>query len=199
MATGVRALGAPRADAIHANYWLSGIAGHAFEAPARRPARLDVPHPGPCEGRGEPGGVRPSRTRRRTRDRGRDHRLLGGTIPASCSELRLDQLVELYGADPSRVAESSQPGVDHAFFSPGDKPPGPPGARAGRITSRSCCSSVASSRSRGPTSPSGTLATAQPPRCRPVDASPSWAVRRSGGGRRGSRRCARSSSNLGLR
>ena len=40
-------------------------------------------------------------------------------ILATCS-VELDQLVELYGADPSRV-EIVAPGVDHAFFSPGDR------------------------------------------------------------------------------
>ncbi len=45
-------------------------------------------------------------------------------ILASCGA-EADQLVRLYGADPSRV-ELVPPGVDHAFFSPGDRA----GARA---------------------------------------------------------------------
>jgi D-inositol-3-phosphate glycosyltransferase len=45
-------------------------------------------------------------------------------ILASCGA-EADQLVRLYGADPDRV-ELVPPGVDHAFFSPGDRA----GARA---------------------------------------------------------------------
>src|SRR6202034_4280990 len=40
-------------------------------------------------------------------------------VLASCS-VEADQLVELYGAQPERIAIVA-PGVDHAFFSPGDQ------------------------------------------------------------------------------
>ena len=39
------------ADALHANYWLSGVAGHAIKHEFDLAARLDVPHAGPRQGR----------------------------------------------------------------------------------------------------------------------------------------------------
>ena len=115
------------------------------QARAVAPAGLDLPHPGPGQGRDRRPRARPAGRRR---DRG--HRLLRrhpGLVPS-----RGHQLVELYGADPQRI-EIVPPGVDHAFFSPGDRRGARAGPRPGRTT-RCCCSSVASSRSRGSTSPS---------------------------------------------
>ncbi len=116
---GCEALGAPRADAIHANYWLSGIAGHALKH------RLGVPLVSTfhtldrVKAEASPEEFDQADPGRRARA---EAEIIGcsDAILASCS-VELDQLVELYGADPSRV-EIVAPGVDHAFFSPGDKP-----------------------------------------------------------------------------
>ena len=67
-------------------------------------------------------------------------------VVASCS-VEAEQLVELYGAAPDRIAIVA-PGVDHAFFSPGRPGPGPARRRAARAAIPSSCSPDASSRSR---------------------------------------------------
>jgi D-inositol-3-phosphate glycosyltransferase len=115
---GLETRGGPRADAIHANYWLSGIVGHALKH------RLGVPLVSTfhtldrvkAEASSEElDRVDPDRRARAEAE------IVGcsDAILASCS-VELDQLVELYGADLSRV-EIVAPGVDQALFSPGDK------------------------------------------------------------------------------
>ncbi|MDQ4132016.1 MAG: glycosyltransferase [Actinomycetota bacterium] len=103
--------GAP--DLIHANYWLSGVAGHDlkhnFELPlistfhtlARVKAEAD-----------------PEEHERRAEA---EARTIGcsDAILASSPEERA-QLEELYGADRDRV-EIVPPGVDHDVFSPGEQ------------------------------------------------------------------------------
>ena len=100
------------ADALHANYWLSGLAGHALKHELDLPlvstfhtldrVKADASEPG-SEARAAAEAA-----------------VMGcsDAILASCS-VEADQLVALYGADASRV-EIVAPGVDHAFFSPGD-------------------------------------------------------------------------------
>jgi D-inositol-3-phosphate glycosyltransferase len=111
-------IGSPVPDAIFANYWLSGIAGHALKH------RLEVPLVSTfhtldrVKAEASPEDVDPLDPNRRARA---EAEVIGcsDAILASCS-VELDQLVELYGADPARV-EIVAPGVDHAFFTPGDK------------------------------------------------------------------------------
>jgi D-inositol-3-phosphate glycosyltransferase len=105
-------------DAIHANYWLSGVAGHTlkhqldlplvstFHTLARVKADADVAE---------------SVGRARA-----EAEVIGCTdaILANCSEESLD-LQRHYDAPADRI-EIVAPGVDHAFFSPGDRD----GARA---------------------------------------------------------------------
>ena len=105
-------------DALHANYWLSGVAGHRLKHD------LDLPLVSTfhtlARVKAETGDDEPERRVRAETD------VIGcsDAILASCGA-EADQLVRLYGADPSRV-ELVPPGVDHAFFSPGDRA----GARA---------------------------------------------------------------------
>jgi D-inositol-3-phosphate glycosyltransferase len=118
-------------DAIHANYWLSGVAGHAakheldlplvstFHTLARVKADADV-----AESAG--------RTRAEAKVIA-----CSDAILANCEEEATDLRVH-YDARPERI-EIVSPGVDHAFFSPGDRD----GARAalgwtdgGRISAR---------------------------------------------------------------
>jgi D-inositol-3-phosphate glycosyltransferase len=99
--------------AIHANYWLSGVAGHAlkhelalplvctFHTLARVKAAADDPEP-------------EARARAEAQVIG-----CADAICASCSD-EAAQLVRHYGADPNRI-ELVPPGVEHAFFSPGPR------------------------------------------------------------------------------
>jgi D-inositol-3-phosphate glycosyltransferase len=101
-------------DALHANYWLSGGAGHALKH------RFDLPlistfhtldRVKATAGEGE------EPLRRATAE----VEIIGcsDVVLASCS-VEGDQLAELYGADPGRI-EIVAPGVEHAFFGPGDQ------------------------------------------------------------------------------
>jgi D-inositol-3-phosphate glycosyltransferase len=100
-------------QALHANYWLSGVAGHELKH------RLGVPLVSTfhtlarvkAEGDLEP--------RRRA---AAEARVMGcsDAVLASCS-VEAQQIVALYGTDAERI-EIVAPGVDHAFFSPGHRP-----------------------------------------------------------------------------
>jgi D-inositol-3-phosphate glycosyltransferase len=102
------------ADALHANYWLSGIAGHTIKHELDLPlvstfhtldrVKAEVDLADDSEHRSE-----------------EEARIIGcsDSVLASCDD-EVAQLVRLYGADPSRV-EIVAPGVDHAFFAPGQR------------------------------------------------------------------------------
>jgi len=106
-------------DAIHANYWLSGVAGHAAKHELGLPlvstfhtlARVKVD-----------ADVAESAERVRA-----EAAVIGcsDAILANCDEESRD-LQSHYDARPERI-EIVAPGVDHAFFSPGDRD----GARKG--------------------------------------------------------------------
>jgi len=100
-------------DAIHANYWLSGLAGHRLKHELSLPL-VSTFHT-------------LARVKAETGDPEPDRRVDAETEVIACSDAILancpdevTQLVELYGADPTRI-EIVPPGVDHAFFSPGDR------------------------------------------------------------------------------
>lgn len=100
-------------DALHANYWLSGVAGHRLKHELSLPL-VSTFHT-------------LARVKAETGDDEPDARIAAETAVIGCSDAILanchdeaTQLVELYGADPSRV-EIVAPGVDHAFFSPGNR------------------------------------------------------------------------------
>jgi D-inositol-3-phosphate glycosyltransferase len=101
------------ADAISANYWLSGVVGHAIKH------RLDLPLVSTFHTLARvkaEGDLDPDR---RTRA---ELEVIGcsDAVLASCT-VEADQIAELYDADPHRI-EIVPPGVDHAFFSPGHRP-----------------------------------------------------------------------------
>jgi D-inositol-3-phosphate glycosyltransferase len=111
------AAGGQQVDAIHANYWLSGVAGHSLKHELGVPListfhTLDrVKAEASAE---ELVAAEPAR------------RALAEAEVVNCSDALLascpveaDQLVELYGADPARI-DIVAPGVDRAFFAPGD-------------------------------------------------------------------------------
>src|SRR4051794_9951991 len=100
-------------DAIHANYWLSGLAGHAIKH------RLDLPLVSTfhtlARVKAETGDPEPQRRI----DAESEVIACSDAILASCTA-EADQLIRFYGARPERI-EIVPPGVDHAFFSPGDQ------------------------------------------------------------------------------
>jgi D-inositol-3-phosphate glycosyltransferase len=106
------------ASAVHANYWLSGLAGHAIKH------RLDLPLISTfhtldrVKATASPEEVETSAGARRA---GAEATIIGcsDALLASC-EVEADQLVDLYGADRQRI-EIVPLGVDQAFFSPGDR------------------------------------------------------------------------------
>jgi D-inositol-3-phosphate glycosyltransferase len=105
-------------DAIHANYWLSGLAGHRLKH------ELDVPLISTfhtldrVKAELSPEAITAADPARRTCA---EAEIMGcsDVILASCS-VEADQLVDLYGADRDRI-EIVAPGVDHAFFGRGER------------------------------------------------------------------------------
>ena len=108
--------GPPGVDAIHAHYWLSGAAGHILKH------RLDLPlvstfhtlervkaASGASDGADDPA---------RERTEGEIIGCSDAVVASNEEEAR--QLVGLYGAPPERVRVVA-PGVDHAFFAPGER------------------------------------------------------------------------------
>ena len=103
------------ADAVHANYWLSGVAGHAVKHELGLPllstfhtlARVKA-DAGLWEGEG------PVRAEAEAAVIG-----CSDAVLASCA-VEAIQLEALYGAEPDRI-EIVPLGVETAFFSPGDR------------------------------------------------------------------------------
>ncbi len=105
-------------DAVHANYWLSGVAGHTIKH------ALDLPLVSTFHTLGA--------VKAHNGDDEPAHRIRAEREIIGCSDAILanataeaTELVEHYDAAADRI-EIVPPGVDHAFFSPGDRA----GARA---------------------------------------------------------------------
>ena len=104
--------------AVHANYWLSGVAGHVIKH------ELDIPLVSTfhtldrVKAEAMPEEVVADLSLRRAEA---EATVIGcsDAVLASC-DVEVAQLIELYNADPARVA-IIPPGVDHAFFGPGDR------------------------------------------------------------------------------
>lgn len=100
-------------DIIHANYWLSGVAGHRVKHVIGAPLAVTF--------------HTLARVKAATGDPESEHRAQAETdvigcadaVIASC-EPEAQQLREFYGA-PSERIELAPPGVEHALFSPGDR------------------------------------------------------------------------------
>ena len=109
-------------DAIHANYWLSGLAGHRLKHELNIPLimtfhTLERVKADTFEGESE--------------DRAFQEAAIfacADAVLASC-EVEAEQFVRFYNADPSRVHVVPL-GVEHAFFAPGLSTAGPSRARA---------------------------------------------------------------------
>lgn len=98
-------------DVIHANYWLSGVAGHRLKH------QLDLPLVTTfhtlARVKAETGDPEPQR-----RIEAEAEVIRCADVITANSVTELHELVTHYGADPDRV-EVVPPGVDHAYFSPG--------------------------------------------------------------------------------
>jgi D-inositol-3-phosphate glycosyltransferase len=101
-------------SAIHANYWLSGLAGHelkhAFEIPL-----LSTFHTLEHVKAATFAAESPERAAAELRIMG-----CSDAILASC-DVEAEQIIRLYGADPARVHVVPL-GVEHAIFAPGHRP-----------------------------------------------------------------------------
>ena len=102
------------ADALHANYWLSGVAGHAIKH------ELDLPLVSTfhtlARVKADAGDFEPEERVRAEHD----VMACSDAVLANCS-VDAAQLRHLYGVDPERI-EIVAPAVDHAFFAPGNRP-----------------------------------------------------------------------------
>ncbi len=105
-------------DAIHANYWLSGVAGHTLKHELGVPLLVTFHTLDRVKADASPEELSAAEPARRAEA---EAAVAGcaDRILASCS-VEAEQLVDLYGAPPERIAIVA-PGVDHAFFSPGDR------------------------------------------------------------------------------
>ena len=104
--------------AIHANYWLSGVAGHEIKHRLGLPLVSTFHTLDRVKAEASPEEAEEAKSGRRARI---EAGIIGcsDALCASCS-VEVDQLVDLYGANPGLI-EIVPPGVDHAFFSPGDR------------------------------------------------------------------------------
>ena len=100
-------------DVLHANYWLSAVAGHRLKHQLELP--LVATFHTLARVKADAGDAEPE-----ARERAEVEVI--GCCDAICASnpVEAQQLVELYGADSERI-ELVPPGVDHAFFSPGDR------------------------------------------------------------------------------
>jgi D-inositol-3-phosphate glycosyltransferase len=99
-------------DALHANYWLSGVAGHVLKH------RFDLPLGCTFHTLARVKGLEPADARDRV---AAEVAVVGccDAIVTSCGA-ESEEVVDLYGADPERVVVIA-PGVDHALFGPGSR------------------------------------------------------------------------------
>lgn len=103
----------PETDLIHANYWLSGQAGHSLKHD------LDLPLVSTFHTL--------ARVKAEAAEEEPERRAAAEGDIVRCSDLLLvssgeeaTDLIRLYDADPERIAVVT-PAIDHAFFAPGDQ------------------------------------------------------------------------------
>ncbi len=106
------------AEAVHANYWLSGVAGHVIKHELGIPLVSTFHTLDRVKAESSPEEIDAGEPARRAEA---EARVIGcsDAVLASCS-VEADQISALYGADPARV-RTVAPGVDHAFFAPGNR------------------------------------------------------------------------------
>jgi D-inositol-3-phosphate glycosyltransferase len=105
-------------DAVHANYWLSGLVGHRLKHELDLPLVSTFHTLARVKAEASPEEVSTDEPHRRAEAEAAIM-ACSEIVLASCS-VEADQLVTYYGAAPERVRVVA-PGVDHAFFAPGDR------------------------------------------------------------------------------
>jgi len=100
-------------DVVHANYWLSGVAGRALKQQLHLPL-LTTFHT-LARVKAEAGDFEPE-----SRARAESEIMSCADVVLANAEAEADQLIEFYDCDPERI-EIVPPGVDHALFSPGNQ------------------------------------------------------------------------------
>ena len=106
-------------EGVHANYWLSGLAGHVIKHELDLPLVCTFHTLDRVKAEAVPEEVEADMPHLRSTAEA-DIIACSDAVLASCT-VEAEQLVELYGADASRI-EIVPPGVDHAFFGPGHRP-----------------------------------------------------------------------------
>ncbi|HUZ10241.1 MAG TPA: glycosyltransferase [Acidimicrobiales bacterium] len=108
-----------RYEAVHANYWLSGLAGHVIKHELDLPLVCTFHTLDRVKAEAGPEEIQADVPHRRSEA---EATIIGcsDAVLASCT-VEAEQITELYGADPGRI-EVVPPGVDHAFFGPGHRP-----------------------------------------------------------------------------
>ena len=106
-------------DALHANYWLSGLAGHRLKHELELPLVSTFHTLARVKAEASPEEVSSDEPHRRAEAEASIMRC-SDIVLASCS-VEAAQLASLYEGDSSRVRVVA-PGVDHAFFGPGFAP-----------------------------------------------------------------------------
>jgi D-inositol-3-phosphate glycosyltransferase len=106
-------------EAVHANYWLSGLAGHAIKHELDLPLVSTFHTLDRVKAELVPEEIEADMPHRRAEAEAAII-ACSDAVLASCT-VEADQIVQLYGADPARISVVA-PGVDHAFFGPGLRP-----------------------------------------------------------------------------
>jgi D-inositol-3-phosphate glycosyltransferase len=106
-------------DAVHANYWLSGLAGHRIKHELELPLVSTFHTLARVKAEASPEEVSSDEPHRRAEAEASIMRC-SEVVLASCT-VEATQLAELYDGDPDRIRVVA-PGVDHAFFAPGHRP-----------------------------------------------------------------------------
>ena len=105
-------------EAVHANYWLSGVAGHIIKHELDLPLMCTFHTLDRVKAEAGPEELEADLVHRRAEAEAAVISCSDAVL-ASCT-VEAEQLIELYGADPSRVRIVPL-GVDHAFFAPGNR------------------------------------------------------------------------------
>jgi D-inositol-3-phosphate glycosyltransferase len=105
-------------EAVHANYWLSGLAGHTIKHELDLPLMSTFHTLDRVKAEAGPEEMEADMPQRRAEAEAAII-ACSDAVLASCS-VEADQIVSLYGADPGRVRIVPL-GVDHAFFAPGNR------------------------------------------------------------------------------
>ncbi len=104
---------------VHANYWLSGLSGHVIKHELNLPLVCTFHTLDRVKAEVVPEEVMADMPHRRAEAEASIIECSDAVL-ASCS-VEAEQIALLYGGEPGRI-RIMPPGVDHAFFGPGDRP-----------------------------------------------------------------------------